>query len=437
MTAVAIVGLWHQGVVAAACHADWGHDVIAADYNRATVAMLSEGKAPLFEPGLDELLSRGLAAHRLQFSETPADAVTGRRFVILAFDTPVDADDRSDFAEFWRTVEEITPNLCDYVVIHVTAQVPVGTCDEVRKRISKVRPTLMFGISYSPENLRLGVAIERFRRPPLPVIGSDDEWVLRALEALYSSCEVQWHRCGIRTAEMSKHALNGFLATSVCFANEIGNLCDEVGADGYRLAELLRLEPRVGAKAMLFPGLGFSGGTLARDIQTLRALGDRVGVETPLLDGTWQSNQQQNRCVVRRLKAVFGGSLKGRRIAVLGLTYKVGTSTLRRSAAVEISRDLAAAGASVSATDPKADRGELRGYSSFVFHETVLEAVRHSDAVVLMTPWTEFRDIDFSAVKAAMRGEVVFDTANFWNPDVVAAAGLRYLNIGRGRHTRN
>ena len=180
---------------------------------------------------------------------------------------------------------------------------------------------------------------------------------------------------------MTKHALNAFLATSICFANELGNLCDEVGADGQRIAEVLRLEPRIGPKAMLFPGLGFAGGTLARDMQTLRSLGDRSGLETPLLDGAWESNRQQNQLVLRKLKKAFG-SLSGVQAAVLGLTYKPDTSTLRRSAALEIIADMAGAGMRVSAHDPKADRAEVATLPDFRFFEDVYAAVEGADVLV-------------------------------------------------------
>jgi UDPglucose 6-dehydrogenase len=432
-TRVAVLGLWHQGVVGAACFADWDYDVVAADRDVVKIAGLSNGNAPLFEPGLDELLVKGIKSGRLRFSGNMAEAVGGRPFVLVMFDTPVDVDDRSDLSEVLQTIDEIAPFLEDGVTIQVTAQVPVGTCDELAVRIRKLNSSLRFSMAYSPENLRLGQAIERFRRPPLPVIGSDDPSVFRALEGLYEPCGVKWGRCGLRTGEMSKHALNGFLALSICFANELGNLCDEIGADGHRLAEILRLEPRIGSKAMLFPGLGFSGGTLARDLQTLRGLGDRLGIDTPVLDGAWQSNQRRNQLVVRRLTSIFGGNLRGRRIAVLGLTYKPDTSTLRRSAALEVVADLVRAGATVCASDPKADRVELACYGGFDFHEDALAAARDADALVLMTPWEEFKALDFAAVRNTMKGDIVFDTANLWRADTIAAVGLRYLDIGRGR----
>ena len=236
--------------------------------------------------------------------------------------------------------------------------------------------------------------------------------------------------------EMMKHALNGFLALSVCFANELGNICDAVGADGKRMGELLRLEPRVGTKAMLLPGLGFAGGTLARDMQTLRHLGDRFDLDTPLLDGAWRSNAEQNRLVLRKLSAAFG-NLRGARVTVLGLTDKASTKTLRRSAAMEVISDLAKAGAIVTAHDPKADRGELERGSGFTFCSDPLAATDKADALVLMTPWSEYRELDFDAIKTRMNGCYVLDTAGLWNSDILASFGFMYDDIGRGRKIGN
>ena len=426
---VAVIGLWHQGVVGAACLADLGYDVLAADTDRERVDRLTEGKAPLYEPGLDELLRRGLDSRRLQFTTDLSAAVLGRSNILLMFDTPVDDNDDSDLGEIRAAVSTIAPHLEPDAVILVTAQVPVGTCDEIQQMTRRA-------VAYIPENLQLGQAIERFRTPPLPVVGANDNATLDRIEALLSSLPVQWQRVSLRTAEMTKHALNSFLAVSICFANELGNLCDEVGADGRRLAEVLRLEPRIGAKARLSPGLGFSGGTLARDMQTLRKLGDRNGIETPLLDGAWVSNQRQNRTVIHKLKQNLGENLRGRRIAILGLTYKPETSTLRRSAALEIAGELIREGADVWASDPRASRDELSAYPGLHFVENPYDAIRQGDALVLMTPWKQYRELDFEAIRSGMTTPLLIDTANLWNADDLTSLGFLYIDIGSGRTRR-
>jgi UDPglucose 6-dehydrogenase len=429
---LAVIGCWHQGVVGAAGLAERGHDVVGQVGDAATAAKLNGGVAPLFEPGLDELLAATTASGRLHFMVDPAEAVTGAEVVLIMHDTPVDEDDRSDLSGIYSDVQRAAPSLTPAASVYVTAQVPVGTCDDLAARIRAANPGWGGCIAYSPENLRLGQALERFRTPPLPVIGIEPEAGSPALDALLAEFPVTWKRVTLRTAEMSKHALNAFLATSICFANELGNLCDRLGADGHQLAGALRLEPRIGAKAMLFPGLGFSGGTLARDLQTLRGFGDALGVETRLLDGAWAANQAQNLVVVETLRRRLDG-LAGRRIAVLGLTYKPDTSTLRRSAALEVIAALTAEGAVVAAHDPKADRAELVAMGGFTVCDDPLAAASGADALVLMTPWADYRALDPAKVKAAMNGTLVFDTANFWPLAAWEQTGLEVLTIGRGR----
>lgn len=435
-TRICVIGLWHQGIVGAGCLADLGFSVVAADHDTHKIETLKLGKSPIYEPDLDDVIQRNILQGRLTFTDRVAEAVRGVTDVWLMFDTPVNERDESDLTEIFATVKEVATNLEPDTLIFVTAQVPIGTCDEIRALINSCRPDLKFSVAYMPENLRLGQAIERFKRPPLPVIGSDDLAALDRVERLLQPFGAKWERVNLRTAEMTKHALNGFLAVSITFANELGNLCDEVGADGHRLAEILRMEPRVGPRAMLFPGLGFSGGTLARDLQTLRSLGDRYDVDTPMLDGVQASNQAQNDMVVRRLKGIFEDNLKGRHIAVLGLTYKPDTSTLRRSAALEVITGLLRAGATVAASDPRADRNELKAYAALEFYENPYDAVQGADALVLMTPWKQYKELDFRDIRPRMARPVVFDTANFWSANELIRNGIEYFDIGRGRPSR-
>ena len=428
---VCVIGLWHQGIVAAACLADLGHTVVAADPDAAKVGVLNSGRAPIFEPGLEELIQKGLSSGRLSFSSDVAGSVKGCPYVLITFDTPVNERDESDLSEVLATAVAIAPELEDGVILYVTAQVPVGTCDRIAQIVGAANPWRKFGMAYSPENLRLGQAIDRFLHPALPVIGSDDPATLDRLMLMLAPLNVEWQRVSLRTAEMTKHALNAFLATSIGFANELGNLCDEVGADGQRIAEVLRLEPRIGPKAMLFPGLGFAGGTLARDLQTLRSLGDASGLETLLLDGVWDSNRQQNRLVLRKLRKAFGNRA-GIRVAVLGLTYKPDTSTLRRSAALEIIADMLRAGMDVSAHDPKADRAEIARSTGFRFCEDVYEAVEGTDVLVLITAWPEYKTLDFARIRDHMAGSLIIDTASMLDAGKLQGLGFTYLDIGRG-----
>ena len=433
---IAVLGLWHQGVVAAACLTDMGFEVVGADLDTQRVAELQKGHAPLFEPGLDALLEKGVAGGKLTFTTNIVDAVRNVPYIFVMFDTPVNEKDESDLSGIFQTFEEIAPVVTDDAVILVTAQVPVGTCDRLIETINANKAGSPASIAYIPENLRLGQAIERFMAPALPVIGCDDKQTFDRLLTIFGSTASNWQHVTLRTGEMVKHALNAYLALSICFANELGNLCDEVGADGKRLGEVLRMEPRIGIKAMLMPGLGFSGGTLARDMQTLRGLGRKGNIPTPLLDGAWQSNIQQNQLVLRKLSRALP-KLSGARIAVLGLTYKPDTSTLRRSAALEVIAELTGAGAVITAHDPKADAEEVKALSSCTLHADILAALEGADALVLMTPWRDYKDLDFEAVKGAMAGTYVLDTAGLWDGKRVSAAGLVYDEIGRGRRIAN
>jgi UDPglucose 6-dehydrogenase len=429
---IAVLGLWHQGVVAAACLADMGFEVVGADPDVQQIADLQKGRAPLFEPGLDALLEKGVAGGGLTFTADVVDAVRDVQYVFVMFDTPVNEMDESDLGGIFQTFEQIAPAIADDAVILVTAQVPVGTCDRLIGIVNARRTSAPASIAYIPENLRLGQAIERFRAPALPVIGCDDQRTFDRLLTIFGSTASGWRHVTLRTGEMVKHALNAFLALNICFANELGNLCDEVGADGKRVGEVLRMEPRIGTEAMLLPGLGFSGGTLARDMQTLRSLGRRRDIPTPLLDGAWQSNIQQNQLVVRKLSRALQ-KLSGARIAVLGLTYKPNTSTLRRSASLDVIAELIGVGAVVAAHDPKADAEEVGAVSSCTVRADPLAALEGADALVLMTPWSDYKDLDFEAVKRAMAGTYVLDTAGLWDGEKVSAAGLIYDEIGRGR----
>lgn len=429
---LAVLGCWHQGVVGAACMADFGFDVTGVAASSGDTEKLNKGKAPLYEPGLDDLLQKGLAAGRLRFIDSVAEAVADKPFVFIMFDTPVDENDQSDLTCIFDAVREAAPAMQDGVIVYVTAQVPVGTCDKISALIRETSPSLKFGIACSPENLRLGLAVQRFIHPALPVIGSDDPEVLDRLEELFSVFDVNWMRVSLMAAEMTKHALNAFLAACVTFGNELGNICDEVGVDGQTVARALRLEERVGPKAMLFPGMGFSGGTLARDMQTLRGLGDQFGLETAMLDGIWQANQRQNRFVLRKLQKSLG-DLNGRRIAVFGLTYKPQTSTLRRSAALEIIGDLKNAGAEITAHDPMADRAEVAQHSEFQFMDDPCAAVEGADALVIITAWEDYLKLDYGRILKAMKGRTLIDCNSMLKAEEMDSAGFEYMNVGRGR----
>lgn len=428
---VCALGIWHLGAVASTCLADLGFQVVGVDQDPARVEELNRGCPPLFEPGLEELLVRNLAAGRLRYTTDVEEGVRGADYVLIAYDTPVDERDEVDLSGLFATAEALALHLTAGATLVVSSQVPVGTCEKLAETVSAVNPSLAFGIACVPENLRLGQAIERFRHPDMIVIGSDDSRTLTKVAELFASIEAPKINVSLRTAEMTKHAINAYLATCISFANELAVLCDMVGADALKVAEALRMDARVSPRAPLLPGSGFSGGTLARDVKVLRRLGRQHDYPPPLFDGVWEANQRQAQAPVRRLKEVYP-ALRGQTVTVLGLTYKPGTSTIRRSAALEVIRTLASEGAKVLAYDPKADPEELAHHQGFTICSCVEDAARGSDALLLMTPWPEFRELNFSQLGESMKSRVFIDTHNYLDGKSLAEKGFRYLGVGHG-----
>lgn len=432
---IAIVGLWHQGLVAAACLADIGFNVTAADVDKKKINNLSQGKVQIFEPGLEELINKGIKNNRLQFTSDLSKGVADKDFVFLMFDTTVDSNDKTDLSDIFFAVESFANALKNNCIIYNTSQVPVGTSEELIKKIKFKNPSIDLSIVYSPENLRLGEAIKLFLNPALPVIGSDNEDALSRLEKLLKPLNVEWLRVNLRTAEFCKHALNSYLATTITFANELGMICDKIGADGFEVAKALRLEPRISPKAMLRPGMGFSGGTLARDVQTLRDLGDNYCIDTNLLDGLWETNIYQNKFVVRKMKTIFG-NLKDRKITILGITYKPETSTLRRSVALETIKELQMQGAKIRVHDPKADEKELSEFSGFDFFRNIDEALLETEAIAIMTGWKEYKNIDWELFKNKVTNKIIIDCNNMFDNKALTSIGYKYFCIGRGLESK-
>jgi UDPglucose 6-dehydrogenase len=429
---VCVVGAWHLGAVISACLAELGYSVVCVEKDPAKARTLNGGVPPLFEPGLAEMMATHLTSGRLRYTADLADGTAQASYVIVAYDTPVDDQDNPDLSLVTGTFEELGTVLEDHVIIIVSSQVPVGSCESLAGRLSTLAPRLRFEIACVPENLRLGQAIERFLRPDLLILGADNEQTMGKVEALFSPIPGARVRVDLRTAEMIKHAINAYLATCISFGNELANLCDEIGADALQVARALKLESRVSPKAPLNPGLGFAGGTLARDMNVLKKLSDQYRYPAPFLNGVLALNRLQNSTVIHRLEKLVG-SLGSKTIGVLGLTYKPGTSTLRRSAAIEIINDIVGRGGVVRAYDPKADPAEaglLR--REILMCDEPYSIAEGADAIVLITPWPEFRDLDLTRLRVPMRGRVFLDTANMLDPTLVTRAGFAYQGIGRG-----
>ena len=429
---ICIIGIWHLGSVYSTVLADTGYQVTGVDFDAGRIQALNTGIPPIFEPGLEELLKRGLHSGKLGFTTDFAAAVKESAFVLVTFDTPVDDNDEVDISPVIKACKATAPYLENGAVLVVSSQVPIGTCDSLKASVKRINPGLNFDIAYVPENLRLGKAVDYFKKPDRIVIGADSAPTLDKVETLFSVIPSPKIRMSLKSAEMSKHALNAFMATSISFANEIANLCDETGADALDVARSLKSDMRIGNGVPLLPGLAFAGGTLARDLKILEKIGRDKRYETSLIDAVLLVNKRQNGLVKRKLGKIFG-QIKGLKIGILGLTYKPGTSTLRRSASLEIINDLVHEGAVVHAYDPKVDSAEVKKHKEFAFEKSAYDVARGADALVIVTDWPEFKELDFDLIKKQMKHPFIIDAKNMLDSKSLIEKGFTYSGIGRGK----
>jgi UDPglucose 6-dehydrogenase len=428
---VCVVGLWHLGTVTAACLAGMGHSVTGLDFDPARVSGLEQGRPPIFEPGLEELVRAGLAHGTLTVTTDAAAAVRDAEVVWITIDTPVDEDDRADVESVVQAVDGLFPHLCDGAIVPISSQVPVGTTARLEGMFAEVANGRSVSFAYMPENLRLGAAIDVFMRPDRVVAGiRGDRDRIRILELLPSLTDrILW--MSVESAEMTKHAINAFLATSVTFINEIAAVCEQVGADAAEVERGLKTDARIGPKAYLSPGGAFAGGTLARDVMYLGSLGGSLGVPVDLLSAVRSSNDRHRAWPERRLAQSLDG-VRGRTVAVWGLTYKPGTDTLRRSSAVALCRWLNGEGAHVRAHDPAVRPSAPDLPQGIDLAASALDAVDGADALVVATAWPEYRAVAASDVKARMAGALVLDANRYLSATLGAEPGLHYVSVGRG-----
>lgn len=414
-----------------ACLADMGHEVRGVGDDEKLVGALNAGHPPVYEPKLKAIMRRNLRAGRLKYTTDYREALGRAEFAYIAIDTPVGPDDESSFGSILDASRHVGQAMSGELILIVSAQVPVGTCERIAATVREENPTAIFDVAYVPEFLRLGTAVDTFRRADRFVVGANDPTVAERIAALYRPLGRPIVITNLRTAEMAKHASNAFLATSISFINEIASLCDEVGADALQVAQIMKLDRRIGKYAFLNPGLGFAGGTLGREIRALQRLGRRHGCDTPMMDAVMTVNQARARLVGQRLQRIYD-SLEGLQVGILGLTYKPGTSTLRRSIALDIIRDVVAQGASVKAFDPLARLDEVADLPPFEPCPDPYAAAQESDALVLVTKWAGIHGLDLPRLCTAMRRPVFIDTRNVFDPIEMIQLGFVYSGIGRG-----
>ena len=428
---VCVVGLWHLGIVTAACLSRQGHEVVGLDSQFETVRKLQEGIPPLLEPGIEDLIQQGLSAGRLSFATDSATALRGTEMVWITYDTPVDSQDRADSEYVIDQIVQILPYVPDRTLILISSQLPVGSVKRLEQLSRALDQSKAIRFAYSPENLRLGKAVAAFMEPDRVVVGArtlEDQNQISELLRPFNT-RIEW--MSVESAEMTKHALNAFLATSVAFANEIATLCEVAGADAKEVERGLKSEARVGPKAYLGPGAAFAGGTLARDIRFLVERSEREGLAAHLLKAVCVSNEFHKNWTRQKLEQSLG-DLRGRVISVWGLTYKPGTSTLRRSGAVELCEWLCEQGSLLRIHDPAVSILPKELEIGCLLCPSALEAITGADLLFVATEWPDYARFSADELFSRLRRPVVIDPSRFLVQTVGTDPRFRYLTVGKG-----
>lgn len=428
MKTVCVIGLWHLGLVNSVGFAMKGFRVIGLDFNRSLINKLKKGKSPIFEPGLEEQIGKYLKDGRLIFVSSPK-YVRKADFVVIAYDSQINEKGEVDISPIVDSAYKIAPNFTSRTLLVITSQVPLGTSEKIEALIKKRNRDWQSEVIYVPENLRLGNALKCFLQPDMIVLGVRTGTVKNEVLSLYQHFNCPKISMNLRSAEMVKHALNAFLATAIAFGNEIAALSEKLGCDAVAIAKALKLDRRVGG-APILPGLGYSGGTLARDLTQLRKFA-RIKSYTPhLLEAIVKINEATFDQILIKLREKLG-NLKNKKIGILGLTYKPGTSTLRQSPAVKIIKKLREAQANCLAYDPKVNMEELKSYPFIKRVKSVIKLSKECDALVLLTEWPQFYKLHYGKLAKLMSRPIMIDTKNFLEPDKLADAGFEYEGYGR------
>ena len=433
---IAIIGSGYVGLVSGACFADFGHTVTAVDNDPAKVAMLRRGEMPIFEPGLADLVASNARAGRLSFTTDLSPAVAAAEVVMIAVGTPSRrGDGHADLSYVYGAAREIAAAIAGPTVVVTKSTVPVGTGDEVERIIREARPDIELAVASNPEFLREGAAIQDFKRPDRIVLGCEDARARAVMQELYrplylNQAPIVW--TSRRTAELTKYAANAFLATKITFINEIADLCERVGADVQEVARGIGLDNRIGPK-FLHAGPGYGGSCFPKDTLALIKTGQDHGASQRIVETVVAVNDQRKRSMAKKVVAACGGSLRGKTVAVLGLTFKPNTDDMREAPALALIAAVQDGGALVRAYDPEgmeAARSLLEGVG---FAPDPYACAEGADALVIVTEWDAFRALDLERVRALMRSPVLVDLRNIYLPEEVLRQGFAYNGVGRLR----
>jgi len=431
---ITMIGSGYVGLVSGACFADFGHEVICVDKDETKIAALKSGRIPIFEPGLDALVATNFAAGRLTFTTDLKEGVANADAVFIAVGTPSRrGDGHADLSYVYAAAAEIAEALTGFTVIVDKSTVPVGTGDEVERIIREANPTADFSVVSNPEFLREGAAIDDFKRPDRIVIGGGDERALEVMRQVYrplylnKSPIVEMSRRG---AELTKYAGNAFLAVKITFINEIADLCEKVGADVQDVARGIGLDNRIGSK-FLHAGPGYGGSCFPKDTLALLKTSQDYDAPQRIVESVVAVNDQRKRAMGRKVIAAMGGDVRGKTIAVLGLTFKPNTDDMRDSPAISVVQTLQDAGALIRAYDPEGMEPAKAMLPNVTFCEGAYEAMEGADALVLITEWDAFRALDLDRAKTLLSRPVMVDLRNISPRDMVEAAGFEYTAVGR------
>ncbi|MBF6603934.1 MAG: UDP-glucose/GDP-mannose dehydrogenase family protein [Sphingorhabdus sp.] len=432
---IAMIGSGYVGLVSGACFADFGHEVICVDKDPNKIEQLNKNIMPIFEPGLADLVEKNVKDGRLSFSGDLTEAVKDCDAVFIAVGTPSRrGDGHADLSYVYAASEEIADAINKPTVVVTKSTVPVGTGDEVERILSKKLDASQFAVVSNPEFLREGAAIDDFKRPDRIVIGAETEWAKDVMSEIYRPLFLNKSPIiftGRRTAELIKYAANAFLATKITFINEMADLCEKVGADVQEVSRGIGLDNRIGSK-FLHAGPGYGGSCFPKD--TLALIKTAQDNESPIriVEAVVQVNDQRKRAMGRKVIQALGGDARGKKIALLGLTFKPNTDDMRDAPSIAIVQALIDAGAAISAYDPEGMEIAANIMPDVSMAESSYDAAKDADAVVIVTEWNAFRALDLNKLSSSMAGNVLVDLRNIYHPDDVAKSGLEYTSIGRG-----
>jgi UDPglucose 6-dehydrogenase len=429
---IAIIGSGYVGLVTGACFAEVGHEVICVDNDERKIKALSNGKIPIYEPGLEQLVLRNVSAHRLQFSGSIEQGVDNSQVIFIAVPTPPQADGSVDLTYIERVAREIASVLKEYRVIVDKSTVPVKTGEKVADTIRRYnKVNVDFDVVSNPEFLREGCAVPDLMEPDRIVIGSNSESALAIMKKVYEPFMAPIMVTDINSAELIKHAANSFLALKISYINALSAICEASGADIEKVADGIGADKRIG-RSFLNAGLGYGGSCFPKDIAAFIAISEQIGEPFHLLREVQRINQHQRERFVKRLRDTLW-VLKEKRIAVWGLTFKPGTDDVRNSVAIDLVNDLIREGAQVTAYDPKGNQRvqELDLCPGVHLANSALEAVQGAETLILATEWPDFGDVDLTEVRRRMHTPIVFDGRNLFDPATMRGLGFQYYGIGR------